>query len=93
MKPKPPSLKPEQRNVLRRDLNDAVRTEGRFSEAKAWASIGKLICVYLLLLHTDEVMRTEYTLLTLLTFLILPKLIEKLPALRGSNAPASKPAH
>ena len=79
MKPKPNDLKPERRkSVLRRDLNDAVRSDdGRFSESKAWAGVGKLICVYLLLIYTDAVLHTEYTLVTLLAFVIAPDLVKR----------------
>ena len=66
------------RSVLRRDLNDAVRSDdGRFSESKAWAGVGKLICVYLLMVYTDAVLHTEYTLVTLLAFVIAPDLVKR----------------
>lgn len=71
------------RSRLRRDLNDLVRNpEGHVSESKVWANIGKGICVYLLLAYTEEAMKTEYTLMTLLLFVIIPDLIKKLLSMR-----------
>jgi hypothetical protein len=74
---------------LRRHLNEmATGPDGRFSESKAWASVGKLCCVYLLMFHTEPVLHEEYTLLTLLTFVIAPDLVKKFMMMRfNANVP------
>ena len=74
------------RGILRRDLNDFVRgPDGAVSEAKAFSIAGKVVCLYLLLWWTSEVMHTEWTLTTLLSFLIAPDLVKA--AIKARVAP------
>jgi len=58
------------RGRLRRQLNDA-------GEAKIMALFGQFTCLWLLIWYTDQVLHTEYTLLTLLVFIVAPDSIKK----------------
>lgn len=70
---------PEHRHAnVRRDLNDLVRDEsGRVSEAKAWASVGKLAAVYLLIYHSENVINHWDALAILLLIVVAPDLLKK----------------
>ena len=64
-------------STLRRDLNSLIRgPDGAVSEAKVFSVAGKGVCLYLLLWWTSEVMHTEWTLTTLLSFLVAPDLVK-----------------
>lgn len=80
-------LAEKRKSTLRRDLNESVRApDGTFSEAKAWSNVGKLLCAWLIVGYTEMVLKTEYTLFTLLLFLIAPDLIKKFLVLRLGGA-------
>lgn len=69
-------------------MNDLVRNpDGKVSESKVWANVGKAICVYLILAYTNAVLTTEYTLLTLLLFIIAPDLVKKIVTMRFGTPP------
>ena len=71
---------PERRTqLLRRDLNDLVRNaDGRVSEAKTWAVIGKACAVWLLLHHTEYIVDRADALAVLLSIVILPDVFKKI---------------
>ena len=74
------------RSPLRRQLSDLVTSpDGRVSEAKTFSLLGKVVCLYLLLGWTVDVMHTEWTLTTLLSFLIAPDLVKT--AIKARVAP------
>lgn len=74
---------PDKRHsTLRRNLNDLFMRDGQVEEAKLFAGIGKIACLWLIFQHTDEVLRTENTLVTLLVFLITPDLLKKWLSMR-----------
>lgn len=56
--------------------------DGQVEESKLWASIGKGVACYLMVAYTDDVLKTEYTLTTLLTFVIAPDLLKKFLSMR-----------
>lgn len=69
---------PDQRqSTIRRNVNDLFMRDGQVEESKLWANVGKGCCVYLMLAYTDEVLKTEYTLMTLLVFVVAPDLLKK----------------
>ena len=68
--------------TLRRNVNDLFMRDGQVEESKLWANLGKGVCVYLMLAYTDEVLKTEYTLFTLLLFVVTPDLIKKFMSMR-----------
>ena len=75
-------MKPRTRRV-QRALEDLIRSpDGKVSEAKAWANVGKLICVFLLLWHTTDVIAHYEFAMVLLAFLIAPDLVKKMLAMR-----------
>ena len=80
--------------TLRRDLNALVRSpDGDFSPSKLMAFAGQGMCLWLIWAHTDAVLNTEYTLLTLLVFLIIPDSAKKLISMKlGVPDVAPKPA-
>ena len=84
VKPRPVERR---RGTLRRQLGDLVISphDGRASEAKLFSIAGKGVCLYLLLAWTSEVMHTEWTLTTLLSFLIAPDLVKA--AIKARVAP------
>ena len=69
-------------STLRRQVNDLFMRDGEVEESKLWANVGKGVCVYLLLVYTDDVLKTEYTLVTLLIFVIAPDMVKKLISMR-----------
>jgi len=75
--------------TLRRNINDLFMREGQVEESKLWSNIGKGLCFYLIVSYTDEVLKTEYTLFTLLIFLITPDLIKKFISMRFGGDPGS----
>lgn len=83
----------EQRgSVLRRNINDLFMRNGQVEEAKLFAGIGKMACIWLIFKHTDSVLQTENTLITLLLFLIMPDLLKKWLSMRfgGTEQPTKK---
>ena len=68
--------------TIRRNVNDLFMRDGQVEESKLWANLGKGVCVYLMLAYTDEVLKTEYTLFTLLLFVVTPDLIKKFMSMR-----------
>ena len=75
--------------TLRRNFNDLFMRDGQVEESKLWASVGKGCCVWLILTQTDEVLKTEYTLMTLLIFVIAPDLLKKFLSMRFGGEPGS----
>ena len=76
----------ERRSVLRRDLNDMVRDpEGRVSEAKLWASLGKAICAYLLMYNRDAIIRNWDALAVMLVIMVAPDILKKLLSMKYGN--------
>lgn len=64
--------------MLRRDLNDLVRTPtGQVAEAKVWSNVGKFIAAYLLLHYSEYIIERWDALTILLTILVLPDLFKK----------------
>ena len=79
---KPRQAAPARRNsALRRQAND-------WSEAKLMAVMGQFVCLWLLLWFTDEVLKTEFTLVTLLSFVIIPDSVKKIITMRYGNGAA-----
>jgi len=72
-------------STIRRNVNDLFMRDGQVEESKLWANIGKGVCVYLMLAYTDEVLKTEYTLMTLLLFVVAPDMIKKFISMRLGN--------
>ena len=68
--------------TLRRNVNDLFMRDGQVEESKLWANIGKGIACYLMVAYTKEVMETEYTLTTLLVFVVAPDLLKKFMSMR-----------
>jgi hypothetical protein len=74
---------PDKRHgTLRRNVNDLFMRDGQVEEAKLFAGIGKIACIWLIFKHTDVVLQTENTLITLLLFLIMPDLLKKWLSMR-----------
>ena len=79
-------------STLRRNVNDLFMRNGQVEEAKLFAGVGKMACIWLIFKHTDSVLQTENTLITLLLFLIMPDLLKKWLSMRfgGTNQPTKK---
>lgn len=91
-KPHVPTVE-HRHSPLRRQLNEAaLGPDGVFSEAKVMAIFGQFVCLYLLLFYTEEVLKVEYTLLTLLSFVIIPDSVKKIITMRYGGNGAAKPA-
>jgi hypothetical protein len=74
---------PDKRHsTLRRNVNDLFMRDGQVEEAKLLSVIGKGLCCWLIVAHTDVVLQTENTLITLLLFLIMPDLLKKWLSMR-----------
>jgi len=73
----------DKRNVLRRDLNDVVRSpDGRVSEAKLWASAGKAASLFLIMRYSESVIAHWDVLAVLLLVLVAPDLLKKMVAMK-----------
>jgi len=63
-------------------LSGLVMRDGEVQESKTWATVGKAICVYLLLVFSDRVLATDFGLAVLLTALIAPDVFKKAITMR-----------
>jgi hypothetical protein len=72
----------KRQSTLRRNFNDLFMRDGQMEESKFWANVGKALCAWLIITQTDSVMHTEYTLFTLLLFIVFPDLIKKFMTMR-----------
>ena len=75
--------------TLRRNINDLFMREGEVEESKLFAVLGKSACLWLIFQHTAEVLSTEYTLMTLLIFIIMPDLAKKFLSMRFGGDPGT----
>lgn len=74
---------PDRRHsTLRRNINDLFMRDGQVEESKLFAVIGKVACLWLIFEHTGEVLNTEFTLTTLLVFIIAPDIAKKFLTMR-----------
>ena len=55
---------------------------GEFQESKAFASVGKAMCVWLIWKHADTLILHENALLFLMLILVMPDLVKKLITMR-----------
>lgn len=78
---------------MRRGLNDLVRNpEGKVSESKVWANVGKCIAVYLLLRYPVDILGRYDTLLILFGVLVFPDIIKKMISMKyDHSAPKTTP--
>ena len=68
--------------TLRRNVNDLFMRDGQVEESKLFAVVGKVSCLWLIFKHTSEVLHTEWTLTTLLVFIIAPDIAKKFLSMR-----------
>ena len=81
---------PEKRgSTLRRNINDLFMRDGQVEESKLFAVIGKVACLWLIFEHTADVLSTEFTLVTLLVFVIMPDIAKKWLSMRFGGVPGS----
>ena len=74
---------PEKRgSTLRRNINDLFMRDGQVEESKLFAVAGKIACLWLIFNHTGDVLKTEWTLTTLLVFVIIPDIAKKFLSMR-----------
>jgi len=65
---------------------DLLKSEdGRYSEGRIFAIIGKLVVIWLLIDFGSEVIEKEWILLILVSTLIAPKLFEKILYMRAGG--------
>lgn len=77
----------KRQSTLRRNINDLFMRDGQVEESKLFAVIGKVACLWLIFKHTAEVLTTEFTLTTLLVFIIAPDIAKKFLTMRfGGSA-------
>ena len=82
---------PDKRHgTFRRNINDLFMRDGQVEEAKLFAGIGKIACLWLIFQHTEVVLETENTLVTLLLFLITPDLLKKWLSMRFGSTDEKK---
>ena len=75
--------------TLRRNINDLFMREGQVEESKLFAVAGKCAALWLIFQHTSDVLHTEWTLTTLLVFIIAPDLAKKWLSMRFGGDPGS----
>lgn len=86
------SSSPEKRrSVLRRDLNDLVRTpDGHLSTAKIGTLVAQWLSVKLILQHSETIIKNWDSMLVLFSVLIAPELVKKVINMKyGNNAPVA----
>ncbi len=82
---------PDKRHsTLRRNINDLFMRDGQVEESKLFAVLGKIACLWLIFTHTDDVLKTEYTLMTLLVFVIMPDIAKKWLSMRFGGSTEDK---
>ena len=75
--------------TLRRNVNDLFMRDGQVEESKLFAVAGKCASLWLIFQHTSDVLHTEWTLTTLLVFIIAPDIAKKLISMRFGGAPGT----
>lgn len=90
MKATPHQTNDKRQSTLRRNFNDLFMRDGQVEEAKLWSNLGKACCAWLVLTQTKAVMETEYTLFTLLSFMIAPDLVKKFLSMKLGGAQQEK---
>lgn len=81
----------ERKQRFRRAAEDCIRSpDGRTSEAKIWANVGKAICVLIILWHLNDIVGYSDALVVLLLILVMPDLLKKWISMRynGPQPPA-----
>lgn len=74
----PKGTQEERKQVLRRDLNDLVRSpDGKVSEAKSFAVTFKFLMLYVFLYHTDKILSDWAVLAIFVAAFIAPDILKK----------------
>ena len=69
-------------------INDMIRSpDGKVAESKVWTNLGKCALMYLLLTHSEAVIKDWSVLAVFVCALIAPDLLKKLIAAKTGSPP------
>ena len=87
-------IKDRRTHPIKRTLGSLAMRDGAVVESKIFSTIGKFLCIWLILKHADDLISHEEALFILLAFLVLPDLVKKLLEMRfGRNTTTGETGH